>query len=160
MIPGVLVPLKCDYQGENGYVQPPPFFRSLLQTHILRRKCFHRMPKRSDQISGMLQHAPRLGSMELCGSDFVHNIMCGTLLPSISRYGVRGILVARLYPRMCFELRQVLHRIGLPNECVRRPSPGLPVQEEYEEWLYVRRGSFALQPVLLSHECDRELRCL
>ncbi|KAF7157822.1 hypothetical protein CNMCM5623_002256 [Aspergillus felis] len=90
--------------------------------------------------------------MELRRSDLVHNIMRGTLLPSISTYGVRGIIAARLYPRMCFELRQILYRIGLPNECVRQPSPRLPVQDEYEEWLYVRRSSFALQPVLLSPE--------
>ncbi|KAF7118939.1 hypothetical protein CNMCM5793_008577 [Aspergillus hiratsukae] len=78
--------------------------------------------------------------------------MRGTWLPSNSTHGVRGILAARLCPRMCFELRQNLHTIRLPNECVLQPSPRMPVQDEHEEWLYVRRGSFALQPVLLSYE--------
>jgi hypothetical protein len=119
-----------------------------------------RMPKWSDRTSGMLQNAPRLGSTELCRSYLVHIIMCGTWLPSLSTYGVRGLLAARVYSRMCFELRQNFHRIGLPNERVRQPSPRLPVQDEHEEWLYPRRGSFALQPVLLSYDCDRELRCL
>jgi hypothetical protein len=108
----------------------------------------------------MLQHAPRLSSMELCRSDLVHIIMCGTWLPSISTYGVRGIPATRVYSNMCFELRKNLHRIGLPDERVRQPSPRLPVQDEHEEWLYTRRGSFAMQPFLLSHDCDRELRCL